>query len=251
MRSFKDMMKFKPPDISVFKKFGRGYLNRAHRAVQNAESDLVHARFNLLEDPLWGEKAIGVPEDDLVEMYAYWTMADDMLKRLDRMEPEEREQQLALDTNPRLGCVFEEISDKHADIDGRITAWEGLDGKDKVYPALDRQMKRRLDTWEKGVLSAQKYGFDEDDVDPFESVGDLCDERTIIEYAALGIENLQFRYPGRMEPLPYLDTFLRRRIKLDNEFRKALRGQYQYDPRMEFPEFWWCYPSSQKGTMNK
>jgi hypothetical protein len=245
MKSFKDMMKYKPPHFSVFQKFGSGYLFEASWAIMRAESDLVHSRWKLLEDPNWGEAPEVVPEEDLVEMYAYWTMADDMLKRLDRMEPEECEKHCALDMGGRnAGGTFslEEASLKHADIDGRITAWEASEGKEKVYPALDRQLKRRLDTWEHGISRIEAHDFLDDD-EPFQGIGDFCYERTIIEYAAMGIENLQFRYPDRMRPLPYLHTFLVRRLKLDERFRKVLRGRYQYAPWTE-RDFWWCYPPS-------
>jgi hypothetical protein len=242
MKSFKDMMKYTPPHFSVFQKFGSGYLSQASWAIRRAESNLVHARWKLIEDPNWGEESRNIPEEDLVEMYAYWTMADDMLKRLDRMEPEERERHLTLDMKySPLVFGFEEAGIKHADIDGRITAWEEEEGKEKVYPALDRQLKRRLDTWEHGIAGVERLGFFVDDGEPFDNVEDFCYERTIIEYAAMGIENLQFRYPDRMQPLPYLHTFLVRRLKLDERFRKILRGRYLYSPWTEL-DFWWCHP---------
>lgn len=244
MISFKDMMKYSPPDISVFQKFGSGgYLSRAKFAVEIAEHDLVHARGRLLRDPNWGSEPKLVPDSDLVSMYAYWTIADDMLKRLDRMDPKEREKQLALDA--KYG-TFEDIAAKHADLDGRITEWERVDGKKVLYPALDRQLKRRLDTWEQGLNDIERHGFLEGD-DPFESLADFCRERTIIEYAAMGIEILHMRYheEGRMEPLPYLHTFLLRRLELDKKFRKVLNGQYWFLPWYE-KTFWWHHPPEGK-----
>lgn len=236
-------MKYTPPNISLFKKYGRGYLALANDAVDFSESALVHSHKRLLENPERSTEPRSEPEEDFVEAYAYWTMADDLLKRLERMKPEEREEQLALDTKPERGITFDEVSRKHADLTGLMVAWEERN-KETVYPVIDRQLQRRLDTWEQLLERAEKDQFEPITYgEDFESLHDFCGERDIIEYAAMGIKIMQIRESGRLQPLPYLDTFIQRRLKLDERFRKALNGRYIFAPWADPKQFWWHYPS--------
>ena len=257
MSEFKALMRYTPPPFHLFEKYhlGEGFLSLADHAVSYAYSEFIEAdAIDEDEFMAWGNDPLGTDEYDLVDLYGQWTKADDLLKRLEYMEPAERAKHLTLGPlKDRLD--YEKISQKFADLTAELKAWEQEVGERLVYPALDRQLKRRLDKWEYYLDMAVKdfeAGRDlEGDEERMDGIDDYCDERTLIEYAAMGIQNLQFREPGRLKPLPYLKTFIARRLELDERFRKALNGRFCPAPWAD-PAFWWHWPpKSQKKQRTK
>lgn len=195
-------------------------------------------RVKLNEDPLYGEKPISVPEADLITMYAEWTIADDLLKRLDYMDSKEREKHLKLDGSRPDQITFESVTEEHAELYGWITAWEAAGGGE-LFPALDRQLKRRIETWENLLQVAKRTNFDDPDM-IFGDFEEYCTERTILEYAANAIVAARFDESRPMEPLPYFDEFAVRRSASDALFRKLLGGRYEYAPwAIPANVFWW------------
>lgn len=241
MSKFKELMKYSPPPFQLFEKYGHGLLSEAMNAVNYAYSEFIEAQAMDEEKfTTWGSKPLSTDEYDLIDLYGQWTKADDLLKRLEYMEPAERTKHLTLGPlKSRLD--YEKISQKFANLTAELKAWEEEDGKRLIYPVLDHHLKRRMDYWEKYLDYA---GDDfEGDGERMVGIGDYCDERTRIEYAAMGIENLRFRFreSNRLKPLPYLQTFIKRRLELDERFRKALNGRYCPAPWAD-PAFWWHWP---------
>lgn len=250
MVSFKALMKHTPPPFRVFQEYGRGYLKVADSAIDGASTAYAEARWDLVENPQEGAEPVGFPEEDTVAMYAEWTIADDLLKRLDHMDPAEREKHLKLDESVKYHRTFESVTERHAKITAEILAWEEEAGKTELWPALNRQLKRRLDTWERLLEVAKVSNFEEPD--KFSDVGDYCHERTILEYAAMGIGAGKIRNPKRFEPLPYFDEYTRRRSASDDLFRTLLKGRYSYAPwAVPAEEFWWHHPPKQQTKKKK
>jgi hypothetical protein len=256
MGKLQELLKYTPPDFSLFEKYGGGFLSEARDATNDAFSTLVDIRA-MDEDKFvaWGKKErIGTSGEDLVDLYGQWTMADDMLKRLEYMDPAERAKHLTLGPLKQL-LDYEKTLQKFTDMTVEIRAWEKEDGVRLIYPALDHQLKRRLDAWEHYLSDAEyvdELGKDfTGDEERVYGIDSFCRERSLIEYAAMGIQNLRFREPGRFEPLPYLKTFINRRLELDKVFRKALKGRYCFSPWAD-PAFWWHWPpNTQKKQKTK
>lgn len=245
MPSFKDLLKYTPPDFSLFVKRGRALLDEANDAVTSANSAFWESRQRLRSDPNWGSGIKYTMEFDLVDLYGYWTMADDFLKRLERMPEAERKKHIAFDKR-KHHLDYEDVQEKFVDLTARLEVWEESKGKSLIYPALDRQLKRSLDNW-KRYLDWAGDDF-EGDGERVGNLGEYCHERSIIEFAAMGIHALQMRN-GRLEPLPYFDTFLQRRQVLDQRFKKLLNGRYDFQPWAD-PVFWWHHPPK-KGSSSK
>jgi hypothetical protein len=239
MNTSRAMNTFRPPDIKVFQKIGRGYLHEAYFAETNGRSTFFESVVKLGEDESWGIKPRGLLEEDLVDVYGYVTMADHMLKKLESMDRAEREKQLALDTDAESGITYEEVSKQQAELAAMIRVWEEQKPA-LVYAALDRQLKRRLDSWEEALDRAKRINFVAEG--PFESMDEYMTYRDLLEYAAMGITELQAEDSKRLRPLPYLSTFISRTRALDERFEEVLNGRYEPAPWTDAQRFWWHYP---------
>lgn len=237
MKTIKELMTYHPPEFRLFQQEGMGYLYYADLAVIQAESAFYESRARLRKNPDWGSESAEIPQQDLVEAYGYWTKTDDLLKRLSRMPESETKKHLDLDTDQELGRTFEKVMQRHAELTAEMILLEE-DSKDVLLPAIDRQLKRRLETFRNGLVLAEKTNF-KDDGEPFQGIGDFCSERDVIEYAGMGILNLQRSTPPRLVPLPYLYTYLDERLRIDKIFRQILKGRYAFALWAELPQFWW------------
>jgi len=250
MSFLKGINEYAPPDFSLFEKTGYGLVYQAYSALENAFMALYEAQLKPREEyPAWSNlrKLVG---HDLVDIYGEWGMADDMVARLNCMESSELEKHLELDV-PKFadGYSLEKANEEFIELTGKLAAWEVEEGKEFIYPALNRHLEGRIQNWEHLLARAEKEDFDENSAEPgIESMSDYCLERSKLDYAASAIHMLRFAKPttapkafARLRPLPYYDTYCKRLEELDAKFRRVLNGRYSYEPWAD-PEFWWHHP---------
>jgi len=252
MSGLKNLLKYTPPDFRNFSHpdhgFPRGFLNAAWSAIYGEVSDgYERSQAEWQKGPesfvAWPSRERGCSENDLVSMYGGLGKADDMLTRLEAMDPKEREKHIKLDSN----CDYDKLILKYAEFAGVIAAWE-LKGGDLYQTVLNGLLKRRIDEWEQEYLpNAAKWNF-KINGEPMESVGDYCEERSLMEYAAVAIRI--FRTMGyettsdpRLMDLPYFDTYVERLKTSDETFRKILNGRRDIEAWAD-PTFWWHRPAS-------
>jgi hypothetical protein len=246
MARLRDLLKYNPPDFQIFQKWGSGYLWQAFNGITQAN----HGLLRTLQEKrgpgglkAWPGQRRGESEHDLLDVYAGWTKADDMLRRLEGMPAEEREKHLVLDTRDVLD--YDEVVKDFAELTGEIAAME-IEGGDQYQEVLNGLLQRRIDEWENDYLPyAENVGFEY--TDPMTDPGDFCEERTTMEYALTGIHML--KYSGyasepelqRLRKLPFYDTFVERVHASDDRFRKALKGERCVLPWAD-ESFWWHQP---------
>jgi len=253
MSRLKKLLKYTPPDFRNFSHpdhgMPRGFLDAAWSAIYGGVSEgYERSQIEWQKGPESFAKWPLEPcynEDDLVTMYGGLGKADDMLTRLEAMDPKEREKHVKLDSN----CDYDQLIVKYADFAGEIAAWE-LKGGDLYQTVLNGLLKRRIDEWEQEHLpNAAKWNF-EINGEPMESVSDYCRERSLMEYAAIAIRILRMMgYETvadlRLENLPYFDTYVERLKTSDVTFRKLLNGRRDIEAwAADEPDFWWHRPAS-------
>lgn len=238
-------LKYTPPDFELFEQYGYGLLEIARRAVTNLSlaKGEMHG-VNLKNYSKW--QSFGGQSKDLVSVYGFWAQADDMIARLNSMDPNERKKHIEFDTrNLPHKDSFERTEDRFVQITAEIAVWE-IAHHDIVYTTLNRQLHERLDAWEQYISFAEKdpTRFDPPFLGEMDSNDEYCDERTLLEYARDGITCLRmmgFSEPAgfdRLEPLPYFETYEKRLEELDIRFRKIIHGHHDFVPWAD-PTYWW------------
>lgn len=240
-------LQYEAADFSFFERFGRGLVYEAERATDRVITAYFEAWERFEDDPewftLWGSEIKGISEYDLVDMYASWTMGDDLLTRLACMTAEDRRKHENLD-RPRCGSL-KALEKRFAEISGEIVVWEIEAGKEYIYPSLDGLLRRRLNLWEEALNDAIRLEWNFDVDDYLTSVNEFCFERTLLEYVRIGVNVIRkYERPAtakdfkRLEPLPYYATFCARLDELDERFKMALAGERYVVPWAD-RTFWW------------
>lgn len=248
MEKLKQRLKYTPPDFRFFQRYGFGILHQAQRALDAGLSAIDKAEeLDVAKYQTWKINRGFSP--DLVDVYAFWAMADDMLARLNSMkDPKERDKHIALDVKHSPKLSLEKAMEEFAELTGKIAVLEVERGKEYLYPALNRQLEERIAAWKEILAFAENNP--EDDFcsdEPMEDWRDCCRERLNLEYARDGIHMLRFAELEtapegfkRLEPLPYYDTFVDSVPANDDQFRKLLHGRKLLAPWADPIHSWFC-----------
>jgi len=254
MSFLKKLLKYTPPD---FRKFShpdhgmpRGLLSEAWSGLGKAKEGYLQSEQEWLKGSEyytnWPSEERGCSEYDLVTMYAGLAKAEDMLSRLEAMEPAERKKHLELDSR----YDYDKAIEYFAVLSGAIEAWE-LESGELYITVLGGLLKRRIDEWENKFLpKAAEEDFVFEYGDELETVNDYCRERTIMEYAVVAINILSIsgyeteEDKERLEDVPYFNTYVKRLKTSDETFRKLLNGRRDIEAWADDPDFWWHRPAS-------
>jgi hypothetical protein len=264
MGSLKDNLKYTPPDFRLFEDwvakskvgFRGAYLFEARLGISqmlDAYAEAISKRQNgrFLE---WPNMVRGYSEYDLVDLYAGWAKADDMLFRLESMPADERKKHLELDKK-KHDLDYQEVEDLHSEYAGTIAVFELICGSE-YEPVLDGLLKRRLKDWEEFLEDVSKHGFGRLGGEPMDQPSEFCDERTTLEYAGDGIGAMRMKgyatepRKQRLQGLPFLPTYKKSLEATDKKFRETLQREKNsreqcYEPWAD-PFFWWHYPPNPK-----
>jgi hypothetical protein len=259
LEKMKQAMKYNPPDFRLFEEYGSGLLREASSSLSDFIIAYVSSKEEKLEDyPTW--KSLGALTNDLVSMYGHWSNTHDMIRRLEFMDPKERQRHIELDTRKFPSQKpLEQVEDEFAEYSGKLAARE-IGDHEIIYATLNRQLRERLDAWGKHLSFAEKDPtlFNPPYLGEMDSSFDYCEERTILEYARDGITALRmmgFSDPAgfdRLEPLPYFETYEKRLQELDVRFRKIIHGRHDVVRKIIHgrhevvpwadPTYWWHQP---------
>jgi len=249
MSGLKKLLKYTPPDFRNFSHpdhgMPRGLLSEAWISLAYAIDGYHESQREWLKGAesfaQWPSEERGCSEDDLVTMYAGLAKAEDMLSRLEAMEPAERKKHLELDSR----YDYDKAIEYFAVLSGAIEAWE-LESGEPYITVLGGLLKRRIDEWENKFLpKAAEEDFVFEYGDELETVNDYCRERTIMEYAVVAINILRIsgyeteEDKERLEDVPYFDTYVERLKTSDVTFRKLLNGRRDIEAWADDPDFWW------------
>ncbi len=250
MGCLRDNLKYTPPPIEVFKRYGQGLVREADFAYHDLLSSLIEAQLRFVDREKFRAWALEpkYPHDpDLIDVYGSWAMLDDLLRQLHCMDPGERRKHEELDAGH--GSPLEKTENGFADLSGRLAAWEIEAGKEFIYPAFNELFKRRLNAWEDNLDKVIRSDF-EPTWEFWGTENDYRTERSLLEYTRMGVHILRHcelvttvNNFTRMEPLPDFKACCTYLDELDKKFREALKKSKrdQIAPWAD-PSFWWYTP---------
>ena len=253
-----DAYRYDPPNFSLFKKWGHGF-------VWLATNEVLYLEISFKSADIWinrheaGKLEADERVPDLLHMYAELASADVAIRSLKSMPKEELQKHVALD-----GPVdIDALEARFDNIFGCIRGWEKRQPR-LIQEALDFQMEEQLKNWSKYLDWAEAkpgrpYVVDEDEL--MESISDFASERDGFEYFRLAMYRVRHimifedmkSYDltgqlavGRLPDIKF-EQFEKRLLELDERFRKVLGNRRADEPSFwTEPEFWWNHPPKKR-----
>jgi hypothetical protein len=248
-------VRYESPDITLFRKWGHGYIWIATRAIRGLELNFQWVNQGLANIAL-GHSSLNKVSVNLVGLYSYLAEADEAIVSLETMTKEELAKHVALDGPvdiERLKIRFEEL---YASIEGLEMREEKI-----LQETLNHQMVKRLNVWS-GYLdwAQEKTGRPSVDGDEehMESIDDFAGERDVLEYFRLAMKRVRNvpiheklkTYNGSrrhaIARLPYIKMkeFEVRLHDLEERFRTVLgdRRALKFTAFWTDSTFWWNHP---------